>query len=133
MKSRLAALGLMICSLVAAAASGQNKFQQFVLQDDSTGSYLEFDLSGSYFYVDCDKDYKVEGVGTARISGCNVTLEAIDKIRLVQASVDMCEARGKAAILVRVPCPLGRECEPVRLIISDSNLTDSATACKKPN
>jgi hypothetical protein len=90
-------------------------------------------MSGSYLFVDCDADYKVEGVGTARIFGCNVTLEAIDKISRVQASADMCEARGKAAILVRVPCLTGRDCEPRRLIISDSNLTDSAPDCKKPN
>jgi len=134
MKSRLATLGLMICTLLAVAASGQDRFQQkFFLQDDSTGSYLGFDLSGSYLYVGCDNDAKFEGVGRVTISGCKVTLEALAKYRLVQAEADMCAGVGKASILQQGPCPLGRDCEPLQFTISDSNMKDSAPECKKPD
>jgi hypothetical protein len=62
-------------------------------------------------------------------TGLHIVVQQNGKI--VAAGTGMCAGKGKASILQLGPCPLGRNCEPLQFIISDSNMKDSTPECKK--
>lgn len=127
MKTRLFVVVLICGSLLAGAANAQKvPIRRFLLQDDETGSHFTLYSDGSYAYAGCGNEIRLEGVGNIRISGCMVTFEAVQRLRLVQAEVDLCKRTGRASILL--DGRLGSE--TIQVTVIDSDMSNNTTECK---
>jgi len=132
MKSRLAIIGLMICSVLAISVSAQRLTNiQQILQDDRTGDHLIiFIQTGEYKFESCKGNLAISGVGTVSLSGCQLTLTDISDNRRVVAEVDLCAKVGKADLvfgdtITKSP----NDTAPSESVLSDSNTLDSVFDC----
>lgn len=130
MKTRLTIIAFAICSLFAATASGQRATRIFQLQDDESGAHFTFDSSGNYSYWNCQDGTKLQGAGNLKISGCTVTLDALTRMRLVQAEVDLCKRVGKASVIVESSCPNTEDCGAQQWTVADANTGNNTPDCK---
>ena len=126
-------IGLMSVVLLAGAASGQQKVSELVLQDDTSGNFLVIDLgSGNYRVQSCQQLGDVlAGVAKVDISGCRISIQDIQKSRLVLASIDGCSGAASASISVEIPCMRIGDCPKQTKTIQDSDIKDSTPECRK--
>jgi len=130
MKSKLAIIGLMICSVLAVSVSAQ-KLTTVVLQDDKTGDHLIFVIpTGEYKVEACNENVAIGGIGKVSVTGCKVTLQDFSETQRVVAEVDLCDSVGKADIVVANNVLISTSDAPaIEVVLSDSNTRDSAFEC----
>jgi hypothetical protein len=129
---KLIIIGLMISSLFAISASGQQfTIQQVILQDDKTGDHLAFVIAtGEYKFESCKGSFAISGVGAVSVTGCKVVLKDITDTRRVLAEVDLCERAGKADVAVAgVSLTSANDPSFDEFVITDSKTVDSAFDC----
>ena len=72
------------------------------LVDDSNLNTLQFStVDGTYTFT--GPGFTLSGTGTVKIKGCTVVLNDVKVDRRVQATVDLCGAKGKAAAQTFLP------------------------------
>jgi|SRR5215475_334531 len=130
MKSRLAIIGLMICSVLAISANAQKGTTQIVLQDDRSADHLVIDITtGEYKFESCNAKVAISGAGKIDVSGCTVTLNDFSDTQRVVATVDLCAGEGKADIVLVNEFSERPNDNPIEFVLSDSNTRDSVFAC----
>lgn len=131
MKTMILAVMLICGSALAGAANARkDTIWQFRLQDDETGSHFTLDSGGTYEYVGCGNDIKLEGVGNVKFFGCIVTFEAINRSPLVQAEIDLCKRAGRASLLLDGLSPTIEKSKPIQFIVIDSDMSNNTSECK---
>jgi hypothetical protein len=114
--------------------------QTISIEDDGTGSFLMVNTgSGKYTFTRCSDGLKVEGIGFIRVDGCAIFLEDTQSDHRVVASINECDAQGKAVFETFAPrttsphalaisiAPFG--VAPFRAVLLDANMGNNLMDC----